>query len=255
MQVHLEAYGLWEAIESDAVPRKKDRQALSVIFGALSEDIVAQLDISKTTKEIWGFLKTTHMGAARVIKARVQALRREFETMFIGEEESVADFAGNLSKVATQLRSLGEKIDDGVLVAKLLRAAPEKFDAITSSIEKFGDMDSMSLEEAIGSLKIYEEKLRDREARREEQLLLSKAAGKQKKYEESNTRGRGRGRGWRGGRGRGRGDGKQHEHGEEERPRDKSKVKCYNCEKFGHFAYECRKSKKEEEELHPCYWL
>ena len=246
MQVHLEAYGLWEAIESDAVPRKKDRQALSVIFGALSEDIVAQLDISKTAKEIWEFLKTRHMGAARVIKARVQALRREFETMFMGEEESVADFPGKLSKVATQLRSLGEKIDDGVLVAKLLRAAPANFDAITSSIEQFGDMDSMSLEEAIGSLKIYEEKLQDREARREEQLLLSKAAGKQKKYEESSTRGRGRGRGWRGGRGRGRGDGKQNEHGDEERPRDKSKVKCYNCEKLGHFAYECRKSKKEE---------
>ena len=73
----------------------------------------------------------------------------------------MGDFAGKLSKVATQLRSLREKIDDGVLVAKLLRAAPRKFDAITSSIEKFGDIDSMSLEEAIGSLKIYEEKLRD----------------------------------------------------------------------------------------------
>ena len=199
MQVHLEAYGLWEAIKSYTVSRKKDRQALSVIFGALSEDIVAQLDISKTAKEIWEFLKTRHMGAARVIKARVQALRCEVETIFMGEEESVADFAGKLSKVATQLRSLGEKIDDGVLVAKLLRSAPAKFDAITSSIEKFGDMDSMSLEEAIGSLKIYEEKLRDQEARREEQLLLSKAAGKQKKYEESSTRGRGRGRRWRGG--------------------------------------------------------
>ena len=38
-------------------------------------------------------------------------------------------------------------------------------------------MDSMSLEEAIGSLKIYEEKLLDWEAQREEQLLLSKAMG------------------------------------------------------------------------------
>ena len=47
----------------------------------------------------------------------------------------ITDFAGKLSKVATQLRSLGEKIDDGVLVAKLLRAALAKFDAITSSIE------------------------------------------------------------------------------------------------------------------------
>ena len=79
-------------------------------------------------------------------------------------------------------------------------------------------MDSMSLEEAVGSFKMYEEKLQDREARREEQLHLSKTTGKPKKYEESSTRGRGHGRGWRGGRGRGRGDGKRHEHGDEERP-------------------------------------
>ena len=132
---------------------------LSVIFGALSKDIVAQSDISKTAKETQEFLKRRYMGDACVIKDRVQTLLREFETMFMGEEESVANFAGKLSKVVTQLRSLGEKIDNGVLVAKLLRAATTMFDAITSSIEKFGDMDSMSLEEAIGSLKIYEEKL------------------------------------------------------------------------------------------------
>ena len=35
--------------------------------------------------------------------------------------------------------------------------------------------------------------------------------------------------------------------GKEERPQDKSKVKCYNCEKLGHFVYECRKSKKRGE--------
>ena len=51
--------------------------------------------------------------------------------MFMGEEESVADFAEKLSKVVTQLRSLGEKINDGALVSKLLRAAPIKFDGIT----------------------------------------------------------------------------------------------------------------------------
>ena len=94
--------------------------------------------------------------------------------MFLGEEELVSDYAGKLSKVTTELRSLGEKIDDGVLVAKLLRAAPANFDAITPSIEQFGDMNSMSLEEVIGSLKIYEEKFRDQEALREDQLLLSK---------------------------------------------------------------------------------
>ena len=41
-------------------------------------------------------------------------------------------------------------------------------------------MDSMSLEVEIGSLKIYEEKIQARKARREEQLLLSKAWGNQR---------------------------------------------------------------------------
>ena len=75
------------------------------------------------------------MGAACVINARVQALQHEFETMFMVEEESVVDFARKISKVNTQLRSLGEKINGGVLGAKLLGAAPAKFHAITYFIE------------------------------------------------------------------------------------------------------------------------
>ena len=49
--MHLEAYGLWEAIVFDAVRRKKDRQQLLVIFGALLKDIATHADISKTAKE------------------------------------------------------------------------------------------------------------------------------------------------------------------------------------------------------------
>ena len=58
----------------------------------------------------------------------------------------------------------------------------------------------------IGSLKVYEETLQDQEARREEQLLLSKGVGKPKKYEEGGYHERGCGHGWRGGRGRGMND-------------------------------------------------
>ena len=50
MQVYLEAYSLWEAIDPDAVARKKDCQAFSVIFGELLEDIMTLLDIFKISK-------------------------------------------------------------------------------------------------------------------------------------------------------------------------------------------------------------
>ena len=93
---------------------------------------------------------------------------------------------------------------------------------------------------------MYEEKLQDREALREDQLLLSKATRKPNKYEEGSSHGRGRGQGWRGGQGRGRGDSKQHEHGDEAIPQDKSKVNYCVCKKLGDFAYECTQRKKDE---------
>lgn len=64
------------------------------------------------------------------------------------------------------MRSMGENVEEGIVVAKLLRAILAKFDPITSSIGQFGDMNSMTLKEVVGSLKIYEEKLRDQQTRR-----------------------------------------------------------------------------------------
>ncbi|XP_078444223.1 uncharacterized protein LOC144713503 [Wolffia australiana] len=233
-------------IEAETVTKKKDRQALSIIYGAISDEILAQLDSQLTAKETWTMLKTKNLGAARVQKARVQALKREFELLIMGEDELVCGFARKLSKVVTQLRTMGEKLEEGDVVAKLLRATLAKFDSITSSIEQFGEMESMTLEEAVGSLKIHEDKLKDRQSRREEQVLLARAIRKgKKKDKDKNSRGRGRGRGE--GRGRGQSnDGKGWSKDEDYRPRDKSKIKCYNCQKFGHFASECRSDKKEE---------
>lgn len=42
---------------------------------------------------------------------------------------------------------------------KLLRAVPSKFLQIASTIEQFGDLETMSLEETMGSSKGHEERL------------------------------------------------------------------------------------------------
>ncbi|XP_078440486.1 uncharacterized protein LOC144710554 [Wolffia australiana] len=150
-------------MDGENVVRKKDRQALSVMIGVLSEEIQTQLDITRTAKEAWEIPKSMNIGAAQLKKSRHQALKHEFEMLVMGDEESVTDFSGKLLGIVTQMRNLGEQVDEGVIVSKLLRAAPEKLDPITSTPEQFGNIDSMSLEEAVGSLKIYKEKLQDRQ--------------------------------------------------------------------------------------------
>ena len=162
----------------------------------------------------------------------------------MGEDEVVVDFAAKLTKVINDIRSIGESLIEGEVIQKLLRVAPEKFDSVTSSMDQFVNLDELTLEEIIGSLVVLEEKLQNRVVRKEENLLLAKATAK-KDLEVGCGRGRGRSRGR--GRGNGRGQSSNRKGGEEEpKPQDKSKVQCYNCDKYGHYALECRKEKKEE---------
>ena len=49
----------------------------------------------------------------------------------------------------------------------ILRSIPPRYDSLTLSLEQFSDLDSMSLAEAIGSLKVHEMRLFERDAREE----------------------------------------------------------------------------------------
>ena len=84
-------------------------------------------------------------------------------------------------------------------------------------------------------------RLQERNSRDEEQAVLSRAFKKSKKDQRSlSSSGRECGR-----------KGKGIDHGDEvngekkKKPFDKSKVKCYNCQKLGHFLDKCELPKKE----------
>ena len=95
-------------------------------------------------------------------------------------------------------------------------------------------------------------RLKERESHEEEQVLLAKALSNAKisNEEESSSRGRGRhhGRGRGRGQGRGRGRNQSGEEDKEKKSFDKSVIQCYNCQRYGHFAYECRNAKKSRED-------
>ena len=125
---------------------------------------------------------------------------------------------------------------------------PPRYDSLTLSLEQFGDLDSVSLVEAIESLKVHEMRLSESDSQEEKQALLSYAMSKFKKTKQEDgqmSRGRGRGRGRRRDQGRGKSQASDDQKQEGSRkPFDKSKVQCYNCQDFGHFADVCKNKKK-----------
>ncbi|XP_020266086.1 uncharacterized protein LOC109841535 [Asparagus officinalis] len=220
MKVYIRAQGVWDAIEptdpNDEVETRKDQMALAAIYQAISEETLLVLAEKETTKEAWEMLKTMHMGAERVKEAKIQTLRSEFEGLRMREAEIVDDFTAKLTTIVNKIRALGNKVDEAYVVKKLLRVV------IASTIEQFAKWKG---KEANG----------DRES--------SSGSSKGRRAGASCDRGRGCGRNY--GRGHNRG-GRGNDSNYRERRFDKTKVKCYNCQNFGHFASECRTKEKGE---------
>ena len=126
--------------------------ALAAIYQGVPEDVLLMIAKKDSAKEAWETLRTMHMGADRVKEAKVQTLKSEFEVLCMRDGESVDEFAMKLTSIVTGIRSLGEQVDETSVVKKFLRAAPHRYMQIVTSIEQFGDLKTMSVEEVVSRL-------------------------------------------------------------------------------------------------------
>jgi hypothetical protein len=92
------------------------------------------------------------MGSDRARKTTLQALRKKWENLAFKPGEDVDDFALCLNTLQQKMMQFGEER----AVEKLFRCIPEKYKQIARSIESLLDLSTMSIEEAIGHLKVVD---------------------------------------------------------------------------------------------------
>ncbi|KAL8157792.1 hypothetical protein AgCh_002484 [Apium graveolens] len=131
-------------------------------------------DEKTIAKSTWDAIRVMCHGAERVKNEKVQTLKSEFESLKMKEIETIDEFSMTLNGLVTNIRALGETIEENYIVKKLLRAVPTKFLQITSAMEQFGQLKEMTIEEAVGSLKAHEKRIRGQTENNGGQLLLAK---------------------------------------------------------------------------------
>jgi hypothetical protein len=140
------------------------------------------------------------------------------------------------------------------VIEKVLRSLPNNFDAMVNVIEESKDLTQLSVDELLGSLLSHESRMNKYDDSLENafrfQVLVSRGKGG------SNSRGGGK---------RNIRNNKNDSSEQERRPDqnhhslrgssninsypnqryEKSKVKCFYCNKLGHFVHQCRKKKDD----------
>jgi hypothetical protein len=87
----------------------------------------------------------------------LQALRKEWENLAFKPGEDVDDFALRLNTLLQKMVQYGDNTyDEERAVEKLFCCVPNKYKQIARSIESLLDLSMMSIEEAIGRLKVVD---------------------------------------------------------------------------------------------------
>ncbi|GKB50004.1 ribonuclease H-like domain-containing protein [Tanacetum coccineum] len=162
------------------------------------------------------------------------------------EDETIDTFTTKLTTLINKAASLGHTMEDETLVRKLLNVVPDRYLQIVASIEQYSDLDEMTLEEAIGRLKTYEERIKYKKGKQvdnQEKLMFTRHENKGKYF-----RGRGRGR-------HKFSQGRNHENFKEERKDGETSHRSYDKNNFKKSTYDTSKTKYVTEILEQAQML
>ncbi|GKU95337.1 hypothetical protein SLEP1_g8708 [Rubroshorea leprosula] len=240
-----------------------NNKAINMLQCALNPTEFQRVSGCDTAKEMWDMLEVTHEGTSQVKESKINRLTYMYELFKMKSEESIQDMYTRLNDIVTNLKTLGkvyppQEVVRKVLrnlpqevVRKVLRSLPKSWEAKKMAIEESKDLNTLKLEDLIGKLMTYEIEVQGdggvEIVEKKKKDVAFKVSNQKEKSEDDAS------------------DGENFSSlisrevrrfmkkniksklaRRDEGEFTKKSVKCYECNKMGHYRNECPKLKKGE---------
>ncbi|XP_026409890.1 uncharacterized protein LOC113304986 [Papaver somniferum] len=141
---------------------KKNFKATYIIHQGIHESLMERVIYIKQAKAAWDGLVSYYTGSDKVKKVRLQTLKRKYELLQMETTETISDFFSKTLNLVNDMKNNGDTIEDSSIVEKILKILPEKFESKVTAIEKCNTVATMTLNELLGSLQAYEQRLQEK---------------------------------------------------------------------------------------------
>jgi hypothetical protein len=260
IKTYIQAHGLeiWQSIVDGyivpTVPPKNDKamklgqnnfKATNALLNGLSETLFTKVVHCKSAKEIWDKIQNIYEGDTKVKETKIQTYRGQFEQLKMKEDENIAAYFLRLDETVNAIIGLGEEIKESVIVQKLLRSFPMRFNPKISTLEERSDLSSISMDKLHGIFTSYEMRIEQENPNVKEAGFKASKISKQKKKEQEEYSGNN--------------DisedveevanfVKRLNKGTNGRYRGNLPLICFNCDGIGHFSNNCPHNKNRNDE-------
>lgn len=91
---------------------------------------------------------------------KLQSLRQDFEYTRMKDDELLEVYLTRLIDIVNQMKTYGEPLPNKRIVQKILISLSKKFDVIVSIIDMTKDIETLGVQQVIGSLKAFDQRLK-----------------------------------------------------------------------------------------------
>jgi hypothetical protein len=143
-------------------------KAMNVIQSGLVEEEFVKVMHLESAKEMWEKIISSYEGNKKVKNAKLQTYKLQFEQLNVNEDETINNFFLRVEELVNAMNGLGEKIEDVLLIEKILRSMLGIFNPKVSVIEELNDLNNLYIGQLLRTLTAYEMRIsKDKSTTRE----------------------------------------------------------------------------------------
>ena len=132
---------------------------MNVIFNVVSMEEFKRISNVEVAHTAWNILQTVHEGTKAVKINKLQQLTSRFESIRMSDDETFDEIYAKLNDIVNSAFNLGEVYDQSKVVRKILRSLIEDFRSKVTAIIESKDVDTIAIDELVGSSQSYESDL------------------------------------------------------------------------------------------------
>ena len=162
--------------EHDRKLAQLNAKAMNVLYCSLDANEFNRISVCISAKKIWDRLEVTHEGTNQVKESKINMLVHRYKLFKMDACESISDMFTRFTDIVNGLKSLGKSYDNTDLVRKVLRSLPRTWEAKVTAIQEAKDLNTLPLEELLGSLMTHElqvkQHVNDEESKKKKTMAL-----------------------------------------------------------------------------------